>query len=99
MGGNITRRAPASSHFSIFRLPRKRSSQGKLPPPKMPRAPHPASAPARLVASYRADGDWMLVAAHNGIPPPSTARRIVDAGRVELLPEVPVASTLSAPRD
>ncbi|KAG3010440.1 hypothetical protein PC121_g15865 [Phytophthora cactorum] len=39
MDGKITPSAPASSHFSIFRLPRKRSSQAKLPPPKMPRPP------------------------------------------------------------
>ncbi|KAG3112162.1 hypothetical protein PI125_g8464 [Phytophthora idaei] len=51
----------------------------------MSRTPHPAFARTRLLDSYRIGGDWMLVAAHNGIPP-TTARRIVDAGRVELLP-------------
>ncbi|KAI9980637.1 hypothetical protein PInf_009940 [Phytophthora infestans] len=53
--------------------------------PKMPGAPHPAFARARVLDSHRAGGDWMLVAAHNGIPA-TTARRIVEVGRVELLP-------------
>uniref|UniRef100_H3GWB2 Tc1-like transposase DDE domain-containing protein n=1 Tax=Phytophthora ramorum TaxID=164328 RepID=H3GWB2_PHYRM len=51
----------------------------------MPRTPHPASARARLLDAYRSGDDWMLVAAHNGIPPTS-ARRIVDGGHVELRP-------------
>ncbi|KAG2945059.1 hypothetical protein PC119_g8469 [Phytophthora cactorum] len=52
-------------------------------------SPHPASARARFLASYRTGGGWMLVAANNGITHThthtSTARRIVDAGCVELL--------------
>ncbi|GMF49344.1 unnamed protein product [Phytophthora fragariaefolia] len=51
----------------------------------MPRTPHPASARARLLDAYRSGDDWMLVAAHNGIPPTS-ARLIVDGGHVELHP-------------
>ncbi|OWZ18922.1 hypothetical protein PHMEG_0006906 [Phytophthora megakarya] len=51
----------------------------------MPRTPHPEAAHARLLAAYRGGEDWMFVAAHNDIPP-TTARRIVETGRVELRP-------------
>ncbi|KAE9035122.1 hypothetical protein PR001_g9440 [Phytophthora rubi] len=39
----------------------------------------------RVLAAYKAGKDWMLVAAHNGMPP-TTARRPVASGRVEPLP-------------
>ncbi|KAG1707074.1 hypothetical protein DVH05_026270 [Phytophthora capsici] len=51
----------------------------------MPTPPHSPVARARVLDSYRAGEDWMLVAAHNGISA-TVAHRIVDSGRVELLP-------------
>ncbi|KAG3248645.1 hypothetical protein PI124_g6673 [Phytophthora idaei] len=51
----------------------------------MPTPPHSPVARARVLVSYRAGGDWMLVATHNGISP-TAARRIVDSGREEPLP-------------
>ncbi|KAG2833723.1 hypothetical protein PC118_g5458 [Phytophthora cactorum] len=51
----------------------------------MPTPPHSPVARARVLESYRAGGDWMLVATHNGISP-TAARRIVDSEREELLP-------------
>ncbi|KAG3004083.1 hypothetical protein PC128_g21941 [Phytophthora cactorum] len=51
----------------------------------MPTPPHSPVARARVLESYRAGGDWMLVATQNGISP-TPARRIVDSGREESLP-------------
>ncbi|KAG3100935.1 hypothetical protein PI125_g14602 [Phytophthora idaei] len=51
----------------------------------MPTPPHPPVARARVLESYRAGGDWMLVATQNGISP-TPARPIVDSGREEPLP-------------
>uniref|UniRef100_H3GYN8 Tc1-like transposase DDE domain-containing protein n=1 Tax=Phytophthora ramorum TaxID=164328 RepID=H3GYN8_PHYRM len=51
----------------------------------MPTLPHPPVARARVFDSYRAGGDWMLVAAHSCISSTS-ACRIVASGREEPLP-------------
>ncbi|KAG3246567.1 hypothetical protein PI124_g8721 [Phytophthora idaei] len=51
----------------------------------MPTPPHSPAARARVLESYRAGGDWMLIAAHNGISP-TAARRIVDSRCEEPLP-------------
>lgn len=46
---------------------------------------HSLSARKRVLDAFRERRDWQLVAKYNGIPP-TTARRIVDFGRAELLP-------------
>ncbi|KAG2787539.1 hypothetical protein PC129_g4052 [Phytophthora cactorum] len=51
----------------------------------MPTLPHSPVARARVLESYRAGGDWMLLATHHGISL-TAARRIVDSGREEPLP-------------
>ncbi|KAG3159391.1 hypothetical protein C6341_g14101 [Phytophthora cactorum] len=45
----------------------------------MPTLPHSPVARARVLESYRAGGDWMLLATHHGISL-TAARRIVDSG-------------------
>lgn len=50
----------------------------------MPTPPHASVARARVLDSYRAGGDWMLMAQCNGISA-TVARRIVESGREEPL--------------